>query len=540
MIIATDKGCAAFSLLPDDNEPAKPTLTKELLEGAIAHARRSLRSRGCINVTEDAHRTHIGAFQSPDKVVIDRERQALYRSNPTGSFSLFYSKRKASTVFVMPFSLVETSIEQFLKDKNITPKAEGYDAYYYDQLRRATAKAINTAYRSPMRDILKQFSGAIWSRLDRDLLQVVIRTAGFAADSFDYTICWQNREQALETFRIAPGLMPVWLYTVQSLLTERHGHDGFTRAATYRSHLESKLDRLDCRMPPIVEDMQRRLALSPRGWRYLTRLNPLWSRTLLKQFSQPTLEATLKETAYMVEILAEAETIPSYSTFKAFIACAGAWVKTPHLIALARAAFAASRRARRKTRFVSDELSLIMEWFKDARPRLDANQQKAAWTWFVRQREEWHTHELDRKRAATEYKEWLSLIDNFTHDDFELVALTNSHALCEEAHLLHHCVNQYTDRCTSGFSRIFSLRVKESGERIATVELTNCGYKPGSSEWNGHNWTLSQVKGKYNQSSGLTAQAMAAVEALKAKYQELALAVSCPPPEDNDADEIFF
>lgn len=538
MIVATDKGVAALSLLPEE-EPLPILLTGEIIEEAIRHARSELRGRGCINITEDAEQVQIGAFSQPTKIIVDRKAKSVYRTNPTGSFSLFHSKRKADNGFVWPFEIVEASITRYLESKGILPQDDGD---YHNQVRRAAGKAVNTAFRSPMRDILKQFSGAVWSRLDQPLLQVVIRAAGFSADSLDYSLVWQNEREAAETFRIAPGVMPIWLFTAQWLLTERHGHDDFSRAYMSRSYLERKIDRIDCRMPPIIPDMQRRLQLSPRAWRYLTRLNPMWSRTLIKQFLQPTLEATLKGAAYMLEILAEAETVPSYSTFRAFISHAGDLVKTPHLVALSRAAFAQSKRERRKLHFVRHELSAALEWFKEARPELDANQQKQKWPWFQRQREEWRARELARKRAATQYKEWPSLVEQFTHGDYELLALTNSHALCEEAHAMHHCVDQYAERCARGAHRLFSLRLKGTNERVATAEIVNLGYHPGKAEWKGHNWTRSQVKGKYNQPGGIPKAAMEAVEALKERYQELAIETNCPPPDDNDTeqDEILF
>ena len=97
--------------------------------------------------------------------------------------------------------------------------------------------------------------------------------------------------------------------------------------------------------------------------------------------------------------------------------------------------------------------------------------QKAAEKWHRQHAEQ----ELENQRVQLlqknngSYSVWNSLVGPFFHDGLRVVPLTNDLDLSQEALTMKNCVDSYTTRCTSGHSRIFSVRNDET--TLATGEL---------------------------------------------------------------------
>ncbi len=62
-------------------------------------------------------------------------------------------------------------------------------------------------------------------------------------------------------------------------------------------------------------------------------------------------------------------------------------------------------------------------------------------------------------------------------------ALTNAEQLREEGEAMQHCVGTYPDYCPSGVRRIYSVRERKSGRRVATFSLEYVNSGDGTRAW---------------------------------------------------------
>ena len=82
---------------------------------------------------------------------------------------------------------------------------------------------------------------------------------------------------------------------------------------------------------------------------------------------------------------------------------------------------------------------------------------------------------------------WNSLLETpIGLDDLTVVHLGSQRDLFIESREMHHCIHSYTDRCLSGYSRIFS--ILRGGKKIATGEITR----------EGQSWKATQTRGVLN------------------------------------------
>ena len=82
---------------------------------------------------------------------------------------------------------------------------------------------------------------------------------------------------------------------------------------------------------------------------------------------------------------------------------------------------------------------------------------------------------------------WNSRISTpMVFEDLTVVHLGSQHDLFIESRDMRHCIHSYTDRCLSGYSRIFS--VSREGRKVATGEITR----------EGNSWKPTQTRGVMN------------------------------------------
>jgi len=151
-----------------------------------------------------------------------------------------------------------------------------------------------------------------------------------------------------------------------------------------------------------------------------------------------------------------------------------------------------------------DELpkfNLVRDWFIATKPAMNKNQVKRGWLYFEKLSEKWSKqlesiNYLNELMAA--YPDWNCFVADH-HDKwlknlpavspYQIMPINTSKMLLDEAERMKHCVFGYLGRCISGNTRIFSVRDKNTGNSIATVELL---FHTGR-------WNLIQLKGRYNQ-----------------------------------------
>jgi hypothetical protein len=137
--------------------------------------------------------------------------------------------------------------------------------------------------------------------------------------------------------------------------------------------------------------------------------------------------------------------------------------------------------------FIEQELIPLAKWFFLSRSyqTVDIHQLKAGWNCMLRLRRE-YVAELTKVMGADD---WPPVLRRYESGPFTMSALSYAHQLVEEGDAMEHCVGDYEDRCRFEPLRIFSVRYKKTGQRVATLSLLE--KSPGV-------WDFDQLKGPKN------------------------------------------
>jgi len=137
--------------------------------------------------------------------------------------------------------------------------------------------------------------------------------------------------------------------------------------------------------------------------------------------------------------------------------------------------------------FIETELNPLAQWFflSTAHQTIDAGQLKAGWDNLLRLRRE--SVGVEAKKLGLD--DWPPIVRQYESGAYRFVALSYAHQLQEEGAAMAHCVGSYADRCRMEPLRIFSVRYKKTGARVATLSLRET--KPGF-------WHFDQLKGPLN------------------------------------------
>lgn len=93
-------------------------------------------------------------------------------------------------------------------------------------------------------------------------------------------------------------------------------------------------------------------------------------------------------------------------------------------------------------------------------------------------------------------------------------ALTSAARLEEEGEALRHCVAIFAEDCTAGLLRIFSVRERKTGLRVATLALALAD--GGGGRWQ---WECDQIQGPGN--SEVPARMVEAADAVLRSFEDL-------------------
>jgi hypothetical protein len=192
--------------------------------------------------------------------------------------------------------------------------------------------------------------------------------------------------------------------------------------------------------------------------------------------------------------------------------------------------------------FVHEEIVPIARWFfaSGAFRQVDGGQLKAGWNTICRLYEDWQwehnpEYERDEWHPFARFVEWKSV---------RFLALTCQAALEAESRAMHHCIETYSDRCRQGEIRVYSVRDRSTGKRLATATVEHSQYRGVEC------WTLGDVKGHWN--APVSRDVLEAAEALDRCYQDLpadffksyfiaqAALSKINPPRDSEEEERWF
>ena len=110
----------------------------------------------------------------------------------------------------------------------------------------------------------------------------------------------------------------------------------------------------------------------------------------------------------------------------------------------------------------------------------------ATWRSLCRRSDDWHRALLIAVDPATDVR-WPALLPRFVTGPFEALELDCGQLLAQEGLEQRHCIGTYVNACSTGASRVFSLR--RGGKRVATLELQRT---------HDASWRLVQIRGKAN------------------------------------------
>lgn len=244
-----------------------------------------------------------------------------------------------------------------------------------------------------------------------------------------------------------------------------------------------------------VKEKLTALGVNSRGWRlYLdygyamfTPLSPRWCDAMVEDVCGVNEVAWLKILqACEMDVLPPPQLVHSIAQWN--ISGNRLDVIPPLFLRMAwKACVSAQYRAGGLQEFIDRELNPLAQWFftSGAYKSVDVQQLKAGWGCMLRLRRE-HVTVLAREMGADD---WPPVIRRCDSGAFTIAALSYRHQLVEEGDAMGHCVGEYTERCLVEPLRIFSVRVKKTGKRVATLSLV---------EKSRGVWDLDELKGPKN------------------------------------------
>lgn len=289
-----------------------------------------------------------------------------------------------------------------------------------------------------------------------------------------FNTVWQNKESLETVSRENPGLLPLVFHGLEKGVLDPQ----YDLVQALRANLLNR-------------------GVSPAAWRYLARhgsrlFRPFWEH-------QPDVDLF----HWVAQYLAWLDEMglprpPSLAMARTWIDiemgyCNGelhwnrGWWNLPAPILSA-----ALKSPRRDVPTFLKEFSAIAHWTIFEKLELDANQRKAGWDWISRQ---WQASQIElAARATAGNASWVSHVGEMTAGNLIAVPLTTELQLVEEGLAMRNCLATYSGRCVNNEVRLFSIRRRDSGKRIADVSIV-----PEESGV----WVVSDIKGYANARSSI-------------------------------------
>ncbi len=194
----------------------------------------------------------------------------------------------------------------------------------------------------------------------------------------------------------------------------------------------------------------------------------------------------------------------------------------PHFLrAVWKSAVAAQYEEQSLAEFIRREVIPVSEWLFGNAIHIDADPALFRSTWPALVRRATVASARQQRLVAGDaasigQDEWNPYVRRVEWGRFTFLALTTAAQLKEEGEAMNHCVGDYAENCCSGITRIYSVRERRSGKRVATCSLELVTYGP-----EGYVWEHDQVQGSCN--SEVSPDVRTAVDAVLRSYFELPL-----------------
>jgi hypothetical protein len=115
----------------------------------------------------------------------------------------------------------------------------------------------------------------------------------------------------------------------------------------------------------------------------------------------------------------------------------------------------------------ANEFLGVCRWSQSLDKKLDRNQMRADWSWFVR-----HWRDAEAVQIAVAKVASISFTTRLAGMElgrWQVVPLTTTAALIQESFAMHNSVRRYQDRCIRGEMEIYSVRDRATGKREACI-----------------------------------------------------------------------
>ena len=181
-----------------------------------------------------------------------------------------------------------------------------------------------------------------------------------------------------------------------------------------------------------------------------------------------------------------------------------------------KAAVAAQYAGRSLEAFIMDEVRLVTCWLSEKRLLQDRALMKASWQTLLGRAKAALTPPAAVPPPTTTQPaacEWDPYVRRIEWGGYVFVALTSTAELKEEGEAMQHCVGDYDEKCLDGVTRVYSVRERKSGMRVATCAL-EC-----SADDDRITWEHDQVKGVRN--AEVPREILAASDAVLRSYLDL-------------------
>ena len=252
--------------------------------------------------------------------------------------------------------------------------------------------------------------------------------------------------------------------------------------------------------------------LTVQGWRFLIKQSDAALRTLL-QFFPPSL-SVLPGFSSLVNLLASALQGEGLCAGRSLIALRG----VERILDRTRGRPGAVReenariflRAIMRAHLTDEEEANLDHEAQDVSDFVYSHQavlKGATWRSLRRRSSLWHRALLIQVDPAKDVR-WPALLPRHELGSFVAVELDSGALLAEEGLEQRHCIGSYVNACSSGASRVFSLR--QNGRRLATIELQRS---------HDGDWRMVQIRGKAN-TPIRDLQALEAAESLVNAYAQ--------------------
>lgn len=198
-----------------------------------------------------------------------------------------------------------------------------------------------------------------------------------------------------------------------------------------------------------------------------------------------------------------------------------------------KAAVANQYEPRAATEFIQ-ELILVGRWFFEsgAYEAADSGLLKAGWPALLRRQKSWSLAQAPvvLPGNAPNGDEWNPYIRHVEWGLYRFEALTSAAQLLEEGEAMQHCVGTYANLCRGGVNRIYSVRGRKTGQRIATFSVHYGDHGNGKLAW-----ACEQLSGVKN--AEVQADMMIAADAVLRAYFDLPAQTFAKPVMPTLAEE---